>query len=76
MTEKHRISGLAIASLVFGLLFFIPLVSGILAMIFGIKAYFATRNSDGYILGKNIALSGIVLGSIQLLVLISGVLHS
>ena len=45
-------------------------------MIFGIKAYFATRNSDGYILGKNIALSGIVLGSIQLLVLISGVLHS
>jgi hypothetical protein len=75
MTEKHRISGLAIASLVFGLLFFIPLVSGILATIFGIKAYFTIRNSDGYILGKNIALSGIILGSIQLLVFLSGVFY-
>lgn len=68
MTLKYRISGLAIASLVFGMLFFIPLISAVLATVFGIKAYFSIRNSDGYILGKNVAISGIVLGGIQLFV--------
>jgi len=76
MTQNYRISGLAIASLVFGMLFFIPLIGSVLALVLGIKAYFSIRNSDGYVLGKNIAISGIFLGGIQLflwcMVLFSG----
>lgn len=79
MTEKHEISGLAVASLVFGLLFFIPFVSGVLALVFGIKSYSRIRQSDGYILGKKIAISGLVLSGIQLLfwgmVFFSGLLY-
>lgn len=79
MKLEYRISHLAIASLVFGMLFYIPLISGILATIFGIKAYFSIKKSDGNILGKNIAISGIVLGGLQLfiwcLILFSGIFY-
>ena len=63
--DKPRISFLAIASLVTGMLFFIPIVTGIAAILLGAFAVKAINKSKGIILGKGIAYTGIGLGTIH-----------
>lgn len=64
--QGSRNSGLAIASLVCGLLFFIPLAS-LAAIILGIIALQKIRK-EGYD-GKGLAIAGIALGSISLILI-------
>lgn len=62
----QRPNGMATASLVFGILAFcIPLVSSVLAIVFGIIGLKRTR--DPNVGGKGLAISGIVLGSVSLI---------
>jgi prepilin-type processing-associated H-X9-DG protein len=57
-------SGLAIASLVCGLLFFIPLLPGLLGVIFGIIGINQTRN--GRAGGRGLAVAGLICGAVSL----------
>ncbi|CAA6680002.1 MULTISPECIES: DUF4190 domain-containing protein [unclassified Lentimonas] len=61
MSNKQKTSGLAIASLVLGLCFFIPF-GFLLAIIFGFVALSKVKDSNGELKGKGLAISGIVLG--------------
>lgn len=56
-----RVSGLAVSSLVFGLLCCIPVV-GIVAMILGGSAMVAISRSEGRLTGRGLATTGLVLG--------------
>lgn len=66
--QKSRISKSAITSLVAGMLFFIPLITGFIAIVFGTMAIKAITKNNGVLIGKGVALAGIVLGSLSLLV--------
>lgn len=65
MNNLPRISYLAIASLVLGMAFYVPLVTGILAIGFGVFAIRAIKNADKVLLGKGLAVSGILLGAVH-----------
>src|SRR6476660_8325803 len=58
-------SGMAVASLVCGVLFFIPIIPAILAVIFGIIALSQTRN--GRASGRGLAIAGLICGGVSLL---------
>ena len=63
--EKSR--GMAIASSIFGLFFWIPLVnliSGALAMYLGVKSLIQIRRNPAKYCGKGFAITGIVLGAL------------
>lgn len=62
MNEKVRRSRTAIASLVLGILFFVPIIPAVLAIITGIVARRQIRRSEGMYVGKGIATTGIILG--------------
>jgi hypothetical protein len=57
-------SGKAMASLVFGALFFFACASGVPAILFGWHALGDIKKSGGRLRGRNVAISGIVLGLI------------
>ncbi|HMS24134.1 MAG TPA: DUF4190 domain-containing protein [Acidimicrobiia bacterium] len=63
--SAQKTDGFAITSLVFGL---IPcgLISGLCAVIFGVKAQRRIKKSNGATKGEGLARAGIILGSIQL----------
>lgn len=66
--KSVRKSGFAIASLVLGLMFFIPLLGafvGILAIIFGVISLVKIKNEG--LSGKGFAIAGIILGSIGII---------
>jgi len=65
--QDARISKFAITSLVTGMLLFVPLVSGILASAFGVLALKKINNANGLLLGKGIAIGGLVLGALNIL---------
>lgn len=50
------------------MLFFIPLITGLIAIVFGTIALKAITKNNGILIGKGVALAGIVLGSLSLLV--------
>jgi hypothetical protein len=56
----QRTSGAAITSLVLGILLCIPVLSGILAIIFGIVGISSTRNPA--VRGRGMAIAGLILG--------------
>ncbi|MBX6314922.1 MAG: DUF4190 domain-containing protein [Isosphaeraceae bacterium] len=56
---------MAIASLICGLLGCIPIITGLLAVIFGIVGLRKTR--DPYVSGKGMAIAGLVLGLVSLI---------
>lgn len=58
-----RVSGLAVASLVFGILCCIPVV-GLIAVILGAAALITIRKSEGRLGGKTLAIVAIVLGGV------------
>ena len=60
-----RTSGSAVTSLIFGIVFCIPFVSGLLALIFGIVGVRATRSPA--VRGRGMAVAGLVLGVIGLI---------
>jgi len=62
MSNPTKISYLAVASLVFGMVFYVPLVTGILAIVTGIFAIKAIKKYEGILLGKGMAISGVLLG--------------
>ena len=62
---KVSASGMAVTSLIFGLLGICSLVPGILAVIFGHVALFVIKSSNGRIGGKDTAVAGLVLGYIE-----------
>ena len=66
MTKEIQISKTAVSSLVFGLIFFVPLVCAFFAIIFGYISRRNIKHSEGRLLGSGLALSGIILGLIQL----------
>jgi len=59
---------MAIASLVCGALFFIPVVPPVLAIIFGIRGL--QRTKDSRVGGRGLAIAGLVLGSVEFLLTI------
>ncbi len=65
-------SGLAIASLVLGLLFCVPFAS-LVGLILGIVALNQIKNSGGAIQGRGMAIAGIVLGAISMAI---GILYA
>ena len=65
MTEQVRISRTAVASLVLGLIFIIPLIPAILAVIFGIVARRQINRSESRYTGKGLATTGIIVGIVQ-----------
>jgi prepilin-type processing-associated H-X9-DG protein len=58
-------SGLAVAALICGLLFFIPLIPGLLGIIFGIIGINQTR--DNRASGRGLAIAGLICGGLSLL---------
>ena len=65
VTDQPRISKLAVASLVAGMLFFVPIATGLLAVVAGALAINVISKSKGMLLGKGLAYSGLVLGAIH-----------
>jgi len=57
-------SGLAVASLVMGILSFtvFPVLPGVLAVIFGHSALSSIRSSEGRLMGDGLAIAGLILG--------------
>jgi len=72
ITKQPKTSGLAIASLVLGILSFIP-PAPLLAIIFGIVARHIISKSKGTLKGKGLAHAGFVLGSLYIIVVLSAV---
>ena len=71
--EKSR--GTAIASLIFGLFFWIPLInfiSGALAIFFGVKSLIKIRKEPGKYDGKRFAITGIILGALVYVTYLTG----
>lgn len=69
-------SGLAVASLVMGILSFtaFPILPGILAVIFGHSALSSIRSSEGRLTGDGLALAGLILGYIWVGFLVLGII--
>lgn len=70
--QKKKTLGLAITSLVFGCLFFIPFLGflfSLAAIVLGIVALVSISKSKKTIKGQGLAISGIVLGSIGVIVI-------
>ncbi len=65
MSIEAKISRLAIASLILGMLFFVPLITAVMGIGTGLVARRAIRSSQGRLLGKGLATSGLVLSSFQ-----------
>lgn len=68
--KKRKTNGFAIASLIFGILSFMPFFnyfSQILAIVFGIIGYKRTKKGYG---GKGLAIAGITLGIISFLLIV------
>ncbi len=66
MPQQSRTSGAAIASLICGLLFCIPFVTGLVAAILGLIGLSSTKNPN--IRGRGMAIAGLILGLLSLLV--------
>lgn len=70
---KPRTSGMAVASLIvgiFGMLFIIPVISPVLAIIFGAIAKREVRRGEGKVKGSGMACAGITLGIVALVILL------
>ena len=65
--SSSRVSYLAVTSLVLGMAFFVPILTGLAAIVAGLIALKTIRHSESQITGKGIAVTGIALGSIQAL---------
>jgi len=65
--QEARISKLAISSLIISLFFFIPIITGLLSLIFGVIALKAIKKSSN-LLGKGLAITGVVFGLINIVV--------
>jgi len=68
--------GTAVASFVFGLLFWIPLInliSGVLAVYLGIKSLIKIKKEPNKYGGKRFAITGIMLGCFVYLLYLSGI---
>lgn len=63
-------SGLAIASLVCSLvgLFFVPVIGSLLGIIFGTIALRQIKESQGQVRGRELAISGIIVGAVGVVV--------
>lgn len=72
-TYPRHTSGLAIASLVLGLLYLAG-IGSVLAVVFGIQARREIDHSDSTVTGRGLATAGIVLGMIGLTILVLGVI--
>lgn len=70
--QRHT-SGLAIASLVLGLMF-IAGIGSILAVVFGVKARHEIDASNGWVTGRGMATAGVILGWIGVAIVALGVL--
>lgn len=74
--SSPKIPGLAVASLVLGIVAFIApvlgLIAAILALVFGVKAKNRIDASGGALTGSGVAISGIVCGSVGLAVSLAG----
>lgn len=68
LATPPRISYWAIASLILGLAFYIPLATGLLAILTGLRATSLIRNSSGALLGRGIAIAGVSLGVVHAVV--------
>jgi tetratricopeptide (TPR) repeat protein len=67
-----RVSSLAVISCaVAGLLFFIPLLSGLAAVIVGAAALYYIGKSGGLLTGKGLAITGITIGLVQIILIAS-----
>jgi len=60
-----RLSKLALASFILGLLFFVPLV-GLFAIVLGVIALGSIGNSEGLLRGRGLATTGIILGIVSI----------
>ena len=70
--QKKKTLGLAIASLIFGCLFFIPFLGilfGVTALVLGIIALVSISKNKKTVKGQGLAITGIVLGSIGVIVI-------
>ena len=61
---RPKVAGLAVASLVFGIVGFagLPLVAPILALVFGYVALSQIKKANGWLTGRGMAIAGVVLG--------------
>jgi hypothetical protein len=59
-----KTSGLAIASFVSSLVFFVPVISGALAVVLGILALIKISDAKGAVGGKRLAIAGIIIGGV------------
>ncbi len=66
ITKQPKISRLAIASLILGILFFVPFAF-LLAIIFGFVAMIKISKSKGALKGEGLAIAGLVLGGLMTL---------
>jgi hypothetical protein len=66
------VAGLAIASMVLGILW-IYWIGSVLAIIFGHIALSQIKNSNGWKTGRGMAIAGVVLGYIAMAVLVIGI---
>ncbi len=71
--QLPRTSGLAVASLVLGLLWLCG-IGSLLATIFGAVALSQISRSNGTVTGKGLALAGLILGTLGMLLIALGVL--
>jgi hypothetical protein len=72
--QAQSTNGLAIASLVLGIFFWLYFIPGILALIFGYRAKRQIRDAGGAQGGGGMATAGIVLGWIGVAILAIGIL--
>ncbi|WP_269522141.1 DUF4190 domain-containing protein [Coraliomargarita parva] len=61
MSQTAKTCGMAVASFLFGILFFVPF-GFLLAIIFGFIALSRIKDSNGELKGKGLAIAGLVLG--------------
>lgn len=67
-SKAKEICGFSVASLVFSLLFFIPIIAPLLASILGLIAKVKISSSKGRLLGIGMARAGLTLSTIQILI--------
>jgi hypothetical protein len=70
MPQPSTTSGAAVASLICGLLFCIPFVTGLLAFILGLVGISSTKNPN--VRGRGMAIAGLILGLLSLLGWVGG----
>jgi uncharacterized membrane protein len=70
---QPKVAGLAVASLVLGILgfFALPLVAPILALVFGYVALSQIKKANGWLTGRGMAIAGVVLGWLGLVTMIA-----